>query len=799
MDIGFQEFFQETFGNKPYPYQVQVAEQVLLDKNMVLVAPTGAGKTYAALAPFLYSKKIGKPVADRVIYALPLRALASSLHQSTEEIVKEKLGLDVTLQMGNQPDDPYFQGDIVFTTIDQLLSAYVGLAFGTSAPASNIPPGALIGAQVIIDEFHLLSYQEALLTFLEMMKRLKHFTQFFVMTATAPSEIVDRISLHLNTTPIRLSNMNQLNRTRSLQWHEEPLSVDAILKSRGDKTLVVINTVDRAQQLYLELQSRLVDEGMHLPVRCLHSRMFEKDRQDTEKWVHERFYKKAKAPAILVATQVVEVGLDISADVLITDLCPANALLQRAGRCARYEEEIGKIHVFSLVDAEGERLPSPYDVERLCLTEEFLISNVPSQMTPEFEQSIVEYVHGTLDVKELNEAFLDLPARADVIEQSLVSGEGNVQELVRLIDNVSVLVHNAPESLRLENKPERVSISTFRLYKLIKQELEKVKEYDIGWYPIFEKSQSKGLEVTWAPIRSERDIRGCSLVCLSPQIVNYQKDVGLLLPPFSGNRKCLMSKEQKTDHARANQPFRYVRETYLEHVERIRSLFQHEEQLHMFRVANDKLSKQLRGQDGQLLIAYVAELVGALHDVGKLTKKYQIAVRKWQVQYRNKDESDLLAHTDYDGLNPADRKESKKKMYERGNHAVEGALMSLPIFDETALRFDGQAQEHAYFAMVLAIMRHHNAFSENYKEFSIAKRAEEIVGKSLSGLFDGGVQLNHEAEDLSSYKNRLIKPDVLALYWYLVRRVRLNDQLSQRLLHEGKEDQNGARITVDSV
>ncbi|WP_157729626.1 DEAD/DEAH box helicase [Tumebacillus algifaecis] len=132
----FHDFFYQTFGNQPYPYQELVATEVLQDKNVVLVAPTGAGKTWAALAPFLYSKQIGKPIADRVIYALPVRALASSLHRSTKELVEKKFGLKVTLQMGNQPSDPFFQGDIVFTTIDQLLSAYIGLAYGTSSSSS---------------------------------------------------------------------------------------------------------------------------------------------------------------------------------------------------------------------------------------------------------------------------------------------------------------------------------------------------------------------------------------------------------------------------------------------------------------------------------------------------------------------------------------------------------------------------------------------------------------------------------------------------------------------------------------
>ncbi|TGV13634.1 DEAD/DEAH box helicase, partial [Mesorhizobium sp. M00.F.Ca.ET.186.01.1.1] len=89
----FSKLFNSGSANttiEPYPYQIKVAELLLQSRNLVLTAPTGAGKTWAALFPFLYASKQKKDFADRVIYCLPLRTLASSLYESTKETLTQQ-------------------------------------------------------------------------------------------------------------------------------------------------------------------------------------------------------------------------------------------------------------------------------------------------------------------------------------------------------------------------------------------------------------------------------------------------------------------------------------------------------------------------------------------------------------------------------------------------------------------------------------------------------------------------------------------------------------------------------------
>ena len=112
----------------------------------------------------------------------------------------------------------------------------------------------------------------------------------------------------------------------------------------GGCALVVRNTVARAQQTYQELRQQFGDDT---EIRLLHSRFLAIDRKATEQWLLDRLGPPPADPSkpdsrpkrlIVVATQVVEQSLDLDFDLLITDLCPTDLLLQRIGRLHRHDE-----------------------------------------------------------------------------------------------------------------------------------------------------------------------------------------------------------------------------------------------------------------------------------------------------------------------------------------------------------------------------------------------------------------------------------------------------------------------------
>jgi CRISPR-associated endonuclease/helicase Cas3 len=782
-----QTLFQQITGMPPRQYQLRLSEHIIAGQNIVLTAPTGAGKTWATLAPFLKARRVGTPFADKVIYVLPLRALASSLYKTVKgQLGKTCKDIEVTIQTGPQPEDPFFRGDIVFTTLDQLLSAYIGLPYGTSRASSNIPPGALIGAYVIIDEFHLLSFREALPTFLDMMQRLRQATQFLIMTATAPISTVSKITAHVKGVTFELTSAELAelpSRRRSVTWREESLTAELIIREKRLRTLVIVNTVRRAQDIYMQLSKRL---GSEADIRCLHSRFFQEDRKNAEEWLHDRF-KQPLRPVILVSTQVVEAGLDITSDILFTDLCPANALLQRAGRCARFGEVDGEIHVFAAYDPKGNRSYYPYasnneisdGLHPIMLTELFLKENrhIPV-LTSKIEQEIIEQCHVEHDRIALKRVFHLLPRRKMEIETALIDGKGDTASLVRSVNNISVIIWDDPSGLRIDLQPDRLSINRDSLRSFLQKQ-----NLVAGVASVLVPSNDEGIhqEMKWISIKVVEEIYRHTLVCLSPTVVDYRSDVGLLLQiPEQGNS--VQSKYQNTTPSEGYRRFSYRRETYIEHVMEVRQ--KHLQQSFKVEIATQRLAALLE-VDKERLHVY-SEIACALHDVGKLTKQFQKTMELWQLECKDKPEKELLAHTDFDANNADDVQRGKIFKYSRPPHAVEGSKVAETILEQFIQHIPIDTSfDETFNAMRFAVMRHHNAFAHAYRPYQIVPEAFEAIQKSTTGLLEkidfSECKVENKGADtcLSDVKERLVEGNTLLYYWYFVRRLRLADQASQ--------------------
>lgn len=128
---------------------------------------------------------------------------------------------------------------------------------------------------------------------------------------------------------------------------------------------VIVNTVQRAQDLYVRLKSCV---GADTELMLFHARYPADERGARERAVLDRFGKDVPRPrsALLIATQVVEQSLDIDFDFLVTDLAPVDLLLQRAGRLHRHERHRPTAHrtpVLTVAGLIADRLPELHETK----------------------------------------------------------------------------------------------------------------------------------------------------------------------------------------------------------------------------------------------------------------------------------------------------------------------------------------------------------------------------------------------------------------------------------------------------
>lgn len=800
--------FDQLMNNKglaPYPYQEEIAQRLFEGRNIFLRAPTGSGKTWAAILPYLWAKKQGSAFVDRLIYVLPLRTLATTLYAETVERCKrvfrvvcdhdartgEKDELVITIQTGEQKNDFFFEGDVIFTTVDQCLSSYLNCPVSLPQRVGNVNAGALLGCLVVFDEFHLLESDKAMKTAIEMLDRLKPFSRFVVMTATLTTKSMDLLKEILggqlvSLTPDEVMSLpSHKEKKRVYRWINRPLAVNDVLDHhKGNRSIVILNTVTRAQNIYEEMAKRL--EGSNTNVFLLHSRFYSEDRKKAEDKLKDWFGKEAtKTNVILVTTQVVEAGIDISADNLHTELAPLNSIIQRAGRCARYEGErgTGTVWVYEL-QTNQKGLPDfgPYqgnDQNALISSTREVLELLPSvgailDFTAELER--LDKVHSNVEKRHLESYRQGHYSLKTKIHEAMDGrNEVAVRELVRDVASVNVIICNDPCILEFDKDkwPRMLSVPRSSLYKL-SPFFEECRDFGdtIAWYPIENTNIIDETEVSfgWERITSKDQIRNVSwLVVINPEFASYSPDVGLKIGENG------RSEEIRYFDRPLIRRYKIGYETYREHVQRV--------------VAECRAMRSFGSNAVTRLAAYykmsanqletLADVCCALHDVGKLSVKWQAAVRVWQ-QYKNprKLTGTPLAHSDYE---PDVDFENKKKYPKQPPHAAEGAY-------STARWLSGIFGDNA-IAVWTSIARHHGAFTASLENFKLIEGAEEWIGETLPPSVDG-VALTDSPDILiqKNFQNDLLlfsgqtgeDARLWPLYVFLVRRLRLADQRSQK-------------------
>ncbi len=775
--MSFAETFALAVGSSPgsdatpYEYQVRAAEALLAGRDVLLSAPTGAGKTLAALLPYLHARRTGIVFADRVLYALPLRALAHRLAADTAASLATGFpDVKVAIQTGAQPDDDLLRGDIVFTTIDQLLSAYLTLPLSLSRRLGNINAGALVGSLVVFDETHLLEPAVALSTLTHLRRALRNRCRLVLATATLgrPSRKKLREELDLvevTPAPQETASMPALaHRHRTWVRRDGPLTARAVRDvHRAGRTLVVLNSVRQAQEVARDLLS---SPPAGAEVLVLHSRFLPGDRAAAEATLAERLGPQSAAcNVIVVATQVVEAGIDCSADLLLTEIAPANALVQRAGRCGRYRPPRNRGEVI-VHDARRDR--GPYADVRACVDGAWdRLPVEPTRWSGDDEADFVDRSLGHHEAALLDREVFSQSARRTTDEQIHAAWcDGDIRSLAERVRNVrsaTVFVTANPDrDVVLTERPVGFSLPWTVWTSFVRSV---GRERILGALDDDEAVADR----VWTPLTGEQEPRPAFAV--PPSLARYGA-VGLELGEPSTAAGPPIPHRGATSWTRP----RYRAETYRDHVRRVVVAARS----HLQRSAAGVAVLAAHHGIAPTVLRNVVLATAALHDVGKLSRRCQEDVAAYQAA-RHKRVPEPLAHTDYDPIADAGAKSPF------GPHALEGAMAVADLVGALIAGAGASpgAVQTLTTAAISAIARHHAPRGTRSGEFELIDGVEALVLESSSEtlrLPSEAIGLMKEARetDLSDClldpRGRSDHRDMVPLYWFLVRLVRLSDQ-----------------------
>lgn len=395
--------FEERFGFLPREVQhtaMEIAQNTIEPGIFILEAQMGVGKTEAALAMAeILGQKAG---SGGIFFGLPTQATANGLfprlmkwaEQQSENV---KLGIRLAhgavalnedyqqlikgsaLSVGEDEENnlvvhSWFEGrkvallvDFVIGTIDQLLMAALNQRH------VMLRHLGLAGKVVIIDEVH--SYDSYMMTFLERILNWlgAYHVPVIVLSATLPQKYrFNLIQAYLNKRNMNASadwcnatGYPLFTWTDGKQVCQKQMRLDGkkeivqvirikdeecmeILKNSlkdGGCAGIILNTVARAQ----DFAQKIVECFPECEMIQMHSQFIISDRAEIEREILKRAGKNSTSEQrnklIIVGTQVLEQSLDIDFDVMITDLCPMDLLLQRIGREHRHG---GRIRPFCL-------------------------------------------------------------------------------------------------------------------------------------------------------------------------------------------------------------------------------------------------------------------------------------------------------------------------------------------------------------------------------------------------------------------------------------------------------------------
>jgi len=344
----------------------EVAKLLHGNESVVFVAPTGYGKSKSV--PRILEEATRAGIAERVIHVLPLRALVEQQYWFLRGELGSAAGYLAGLRLGGDDYSGFMLRRAVVSTLDSFslnlsrlsVAELGGVLSGVFEGHYELPRAAIFTSVTVLDEAHLYAEpwaeKEPLSRrFMDVALRVLSGSRvpLVVETATMPSSLLARV---VNNTGARVVAVCRdcckkyglhgchgvLDRVyeeeHDLRWitvleKDKVSALDTGLSyaERGRRVLVVANTVRGAIQAYEYIVGKM---GCPRDVVLVHGRLGRRDR--------EKALEAMKKAKVIVATQVIEAGVDVDAEILVTEAAAPSSLAQRAGRLCRSKETLAK-------------------------------------------------------------------------------------------------------------------------------------------------------------------------------------------------------------------------------------------------------------------------------------------------------------------------------------------------------------------------------------------------------------------------------------------------------------------------
>lgn len=557
----YKEIFEKLNLNNLTEVQNKISK-LESNKNLLIVSSCGSGKTEASYFKMLeYDKK--------TIFIEPMKTLANSISDRLE-FYNNQLNLpDVTLQHSSSQEDKFLKNKYTVTTIDQVLSGYLAIGKQSYMKGKNV-----LMSNLIFDEVQLFDTDTMLLTTINMLDEIfKLGNRFIIMTATMPQFLIDYLAERYEMDVIITEKIREDRKVKL--FYEEELDYSKVIDYK-DKQIIICNSIKQLKEIHKNLpKSRVI---------TLHSTFLNSDRLKIEEQVNKYFGKKStKNDKILLTTQIVEVGIDISCEKLYTTACKIDNLVQRDGRCCRWGGN-GQVIVFKNDD-------NIYEKELV----ENTILHIKNNQGIDFNWTIQKQW-----INEILNEYYKMKINYKELKKNKLNFKGcNKSKLIRDIQNINVIVVNDIDNLnKADFNRESVSIHINKLNEITK---------DNTLY-ILDKNSIKTIEYKQAEIGDVIVIQGNN--CIYDKLGFRYEDNYLI-----ENNKCntfpIKNKLYTTNYSD------YISETWIHHSETVRDLLSY------------KLNQE-EFNDYIVLNKSKIAFYGGLHDLGKLdiewSKKYKSVI-----------------------------------------------------------------------------------------------------------------------------------------------------------------------------